>query len=153
VPNLLGEGLPGWLTYMIAFAGVTYLSVVVGELMPKALTLDRAETMAVLVARPIELIAVGAVLRLKPTDFAGIFVASGADHALPGLPDFARVFAALRPTVGPVGLLVALGYLMAAVVVQATKLAGPNGRRVSRGGLEHRCAASPYRGFESPSAS
>src|SRR5215207_1892782 len=34
VRNLLGEGLPGWLTYMIAFAGVTYLSVVFGELVP-----------------------------------------------------------------------------------------------------------------------
>src|SRR5829696_8255631 len=58
VRNILGEGLPNWLTFVIAFAGVTYLSVVLGELVPKALTLDRAETMAVLVARPIELIAV-----------------------------------------------------------------------------------------------
>src|SRR5215203_4659046 len=31
---------------------------VVGELVPKALTLDRAETLAVLVARPMELISV-----------------------------------------------------------------------------------------------
>jgi putative hemolysin len=37
---------------------VTYLSVVFGELVPKALTLDRAESLAVLVARPIELISI-----------------------------------------------------------------------------------------------
>ena len=43
---------------MIAFSLITYLSVVLGELMPKALTLDRAETLAVLVARPMELISV-----------------------------------------------------------------------------------------------
>src|SRR5215212_5207678 len=58
VRNILGEGLPNWLTFVIAFALVTYLSVVLGELVPKALTLDRAETLAVLVARPIELISV-----------------------------------------------------------------------------------------------
>jgi putative hemolysin len=58
VRALIGEALPGWATYVIAFATVTYLSVVLGELVPKALTLDRAETLAVLVARPIELISV-----------------------------------------------------------------------------------------------
>jgi putative hemolysin len=36
---------------------VTYLTVVLGELAPKALTLDRAETLAVLVARPVTVIA------------------------------------------------------------------------------------------------
>ena len=36
--------------FIIAFAVVTYLSVVFGELVPKALTLDRAETLAALVA-------------------------------------------------------------------------------------------------------
>ena len=58
VRNILGDGLPSWLTFVIAFSLVTYLSVVLGELMPKALTLDRAETLALLVARPIELISV-----------------------------------------------------------------------------------------------
>jgi len=58
VRNILGEGLPSWLTFVIAFSLVTYLSVVFGELLPKALTLDRAETLAVLVARPMELISV-----------------------------------------------------------------------------------------------
>jgi putative hemolysin len=58
VRNILGEGLPSWLTFVIAFALITYLSVVLGELMPKALTLDRAEMLAALVARPMELISV-----------------------------------------------------------------------------------------------
>ncbi len=58
VREIVGDGLPLWVTYLIAFALVTYLSVVLGELVPKALTLDRAETLAILVARPIELIAV-----------------------------------------------------------------------------------------------
>jgi len=58
VRNILGEGLPSWATFVIAFTLVTYLSVVFGELVPKALTLDRAERLAVVVARPIELISV-----------------------------------------------------------------------------------------------
>jgi putative hemolysin len=58
VRGLIGDALPTWATFVIAFSLVTYLSVVFGELVPKALTLDRAETLAVLVARPIELIAI-----------------------------------------------------------------------------------------------
>jgi putative hemolysin len=57
VRGLLGEAMPVWLAIIIAFTIVTYLSVLFGELVPKALTLDRAETLAVIVARPIELIA------------------------------------------------------------------------------------------------
>jgi magnesium and cobalt exporter, CNNM family len=57
VRDLLGDGVPTWVAFLIAFAAVTYLSVVFGELVPKALTLDRAETLAALVAPPIELIS------------------------------------------------------------------------------------------------
>jgi putative hemolysin len=57
VRDLLGGGLPGWLGFTIAFGVVTYLSVVLGELVPKALTLDRAERLAVLVAPPVDLLA------------------------------------------------------------------------------------------------
>jgi putative hemolysin len=77
VRDLLGGAVPTWLGFLIAFAAITYVSVVLGELVPKALTLDRAETLAVLIARPIELLAralspvvwvleasAGAVLRL-----------------------------------------------------------------------------------------
>ncbi len=58
VRELLGDAIPGWLGFLIAFAAITYLSVVLGELVPKALTLDRAEALAALVAPPIELISV-----------------------------------------------------------------------------------------------
>jgi putative hemolysin len=58
VRGMLGGALPVWANAVIAFAIVTYLSVVLGELVPKALTLERTEALAVLVARPIELISV-----------------------------------------------------------------------------------------------
>ncbi len=61
VRDLLGGDLPSWLSFLVAFAIVTYVTVVLGELVPKALALDRGETLAVLVARPIELI--GSALR------------------------------------------------------------------------------------------
>jgi putative hemolysin len=54
VRDLLGDDLPGGLAFLIAFAVVTYLSAVFGELVPKALALDRAETILVAVAIPIE---------------------------------------------------------------------------------------------------
>lgn len=57
VRDVLGEGVPDWAGFLIAFSFVTYLSVVLGELVPKALTLDRAETLAMIVARPTEFIA------------------------------------------------------------------------------------------------
>jgi putative hemolysin len=57
VRHLLGDAIPTWLAVVLAFTVVTYLSVLFGELVPKALTLDRAETLAALVARPIDLIA------------------------------------------------------------------------------------------------
>jgi len=57
VRDLLGDGVPTWAGFIIAFSVVTYLSAVFGELVPKALTLDRAETLAVLVARPVEIIS------------------------------------------------------------------------------------------------
>ena len=58
VRELLGDGIPGWLGFLLAFTLVTYLTVVLGELVPKALTLDRAEALAVRVARPIQLTAI-----------------------------------------------------------------------------------------------
>jgi putative hemolysin len=55
VLDLLGDDLPGGLAFLIAFSVVTYLSAVFGELVPKALALDRAETVLIAVAIPIEL--------------------------------------------------------------------------------------------------
>jgi CBS domain containing-hemolysin-like protein len=40
---------------IIAFAVVTFLTIVLGEITPKTLALDRAQTIALLVARPLEL--------------------------------------------------------------------------------------------------
>ena len=57
VRDALGGGVPGWLGFLIAFTAITYVTVVLGELVPKALTLDRAETLAILVAPPIELLS------------------------------------------------------------------------------------------------
>ncbi len=53
VRGILGDGAPIWLTFLIAFGAVTYLSVVFGELVPKAVTLDRAEAVLLRVARPV----------------------------------------------------------------------------------------------------
>jgi len=77
VRDLLGDAVPRWLAFLIAFAVITYVSVVLGELVPKALTLDRSEALAVRIARPVDLMArvlgpivwvleasAGAVLRL-----------------------------------------------------------------------------------------
>jgi putative hemolysin len=57
VRDLLGDEIPTSIAFVLAFAVVTYLSVVLGELVPKALTLDRAETLAMFVARPVEIIS------------------------------------------------------------------------------------------------
>jgi putative hemolysin len=57
VRDVLGEGLPEWAGFALAFAIVTYLSVVLGELVPKALTLDRAERLAVVVSPAVEVMA------------------------------------------------------------------------------------------------
>jgi putative hemolysin len=57
VRDLLGDGVPHWVGFAIAFAVVTYLSVVIGELAPKALVLDRAEPLAARVARLVDWMA------------------------------------------------------------------------------------------------
>jgi putative hemolysin len=57
VRRLLGDWIPTWLSIVLAFTIITYLSVVLGELVPKALTLDRAETLAMLVAPPTQAIS------------------------------------------------------------------------------------------------
>jgi CBS domain containing-hemolysin-like protein len=55
------EGWAGYLAHgaaiAIAFAAITYLHIVLGELMPKMVALERAETLALLAARPLELFA------------------------------------------------------------------------------------------------
>jgi putative hemolysin len=57
VRDLLGGAVPTWIGFLIAFSAITYVSVVLGELVPKALTLDRAERLVVRIARPVELMS------------------------------------------------------------------------------------------------
>src|SRR5204862_2702366 len=45
------------LAVAIAFAAITFLHIVLGELMPKMFALERAEGMALLLARPLEIFA------------------------------------------------------------------------------------------------
>ncbi len=45
------------LAIVIAFAAITFLHIVLGELMPKMFALERAESLALLVSRPLELFA------------------------------------------------------------------------------------------------
>ena len=56
VRDLLGGDVPDWAGFLLAFLLVTYLSVVLGELVPKALVLQHSESLAMLVAPPIELL-------------------------------------------------------------------------------------------------
>jgi putative hemolysin len=58
VGELVGDGIPRPLGFVLSFGVVTYLSVVIGELVPKALALDRAETLAMLVAAPVQVLQV-----------------------------------------------------------------------------------------------
>jgi putative hemolysin len=57
IRHLLGDGVPHWAGFVIAFAVVTYFSTVLGELVPKALTLARAEALASVVSRPVDWLA------------------------------------------------------------------------------------------------
>lgn len=49
----VSEGVSKVLTFTIAFAVITFLHVVVGELAPKTLAIQKAETIALLTARPL----------------------------------------------------------------------------------------------------
>ncbi|MDT5124023.1 MAG: magnesium and cobalt exporter, family [Acidobacteriota bacterium] len=55
------EGWAGYFAHgaavVIAFAAITYLHIVLGELMPKMMALDRAESIALIAARPLALFA------------------------------------------------------------------------------------------------
>jgi putative hemolysin len=54
VSDLFGDSIPGWLAFAIAFLTLTYLSVVLGELVPKAISLQKAETVALVLAVPLD---------------------------------------------------------------------------------------------------
>jgi putative hemolysin len=49
--------MPTGLAFALSFLLLTYLSVTIGELIPKAVALQRAESLAVVIARPLDLLA------------------------------------------------------------------------------------------------
>ena len=59
--RIAAEGRAGYVTHLlaiiIAFAAITFLHIVLGELMPKMFALERAESLALFAARPLELFA------------------------------------------------------------------------------------------------
>jgi putative hemolysin len=55
VRDVLGDAIPSWLAFLLAFGAITYFSVVLGELVPKAIALHTAEGVAIAIARPVEL--------------------------------------------------------------------------------------------------
>jgi putative hemolysin len=55
VRAVFGDAVPGWVAFLLAFGAITYLSVVLGELVPKAIALHTAERVAAVIARPVEL--------------------------------------------------------------------------------------------------
>jgi putative hemolysin len=92
VRRLLGGWIPTWLSVVLAFTIITYLSVVLGELVPKALTLDRAETLAAIIAPAITGISIAfapmvwvlqrsAAVLLKPLGIEEIHAGDGIRSA------------------------------------------------------------------------
>jgi CBS domain containing-hemolysin-like protein len=59
--SIATEGWAGYIAHgaavVIAFAAITYLHIVIGELMPKMVALERSERLALIAARPLELFA------------------------------------------------------------------------------------------------
>jgi CBS domain containing-hemolysin-like protein len=59
--SIASEGRAGYIAHLfaiiIAFAAITFLHIVLGELMPKMFALERAEALALIVARPLEIFA------------------------------------------------------------------------------------------------
>ncbi len=55
--ELVGGAVPSWVAFAFSFLVVTHLSVAFGELVPKALALHAAESVAVVVSAPIDLMA------------------------------------------------------------------------------------------------
>ena len=56
ISGFFGSSVPRPVSFLIAFFVLTYLSVVLGELVPKAVALQRAERLAVVLARPLDVL-------------------------------------------------------------------------------------------------
>ena len=86
------EVMPDGAAFLVSFAILTYLSVVVGELVPKALALARADQLAVVLAAPLELLGrvfapVVWVLQRSAAAIARLF---GVDPAPAGVVSYTR---------------------------------------------------------------
>jgi putative hemolysin len=57
ISSFVGDGVPRAVSFLIAFLVLTYLSVVVGELVPKAIALQKSEALAVALALPLSWLA------------------------------------------------------------------------------------------------
>jgi putative hemolysin len=81
------EFLPRGVSFVIAFLVLTYLSVVLGELVPKAITLQRWETGAIVLARPLLWLGVVTYPLVWVLDRSARFVTGlfGVDPAPAGL--------------------------------------------------------------------
>jgi putative hemolysin len=56
VAGFFGDSVPGWVSYAVSFIVLTYLSVVLGELVPKSIALEKSESLAVALARPLDVL-------------------------------------------------------------------------------------------------
>ncbi len=56
ISGFFGDSVPRFVSFLVAFLVLTYVSVVLGELVPKAMALDRAERMAMWLARPLDVL-------------------------------------------------------------------------------------------------
>jgi putative hemolysin len=56
ISGFFGDSVPRFVSFVIAFFVLTYVSVVLGELVPKAMALDRAERLAMWLARPLDVL-------------------------------------------------------------------------------------------------
>ncbi|HSL66297.1 MAG TPA: hemolysin family protein [Gaiellaceae bacterium] len=57
VSDLLGDSVPRTVAFVISFLVLTYLSVVLGELVPKAVSLAKSEAIAVALAQPTDVLS------------------------------------------------------------------------------------------------
>jgi putative hemolysin len=86
------EVMPNGAAFLLSFSILTYLSVVVGELVPKALALARADVLAVVLAAPLELLGrvFSPVVWVLQTSAAAIARLFGVDPAPAGVVSYTR---------------------------------------------------------------
>jgi putative hemolysin len=87
------DGLVAYaLAFLIAFAIITYLTVVLGELVPKAMALQKSETLAMVLAIPLDLLTrvAGPLVWLLEASAHGVTRAFGVEPAPAGVHGYTR---------------------------------------------------------------